>query len=56
MVHNPKEQSAVRQDSLIRNTLLVNEATVHVKKGSYDKAIFLYNQVSFKFIIKKRYS
>jgi len=53
MVHHPKGQSAVRRNSLfIRNTLLVNEATVHMKNGSYNKAIFLYNQVSFKFIKK----
>ena len=51
MVHHPKGQPVVRRESLIRNTLLVNEATIHVKNGSYNKAIFLYNQVSFKFII-----
>lgn len=45
MVHHKKGQSAARRSSLIiRNTLLVNEATVHVKNGSYNKAIFLYNQ------------
>jgi len=54
MVHHPKGQSAVRRSSLfIRNALLVNEATVHMKNGSYNKAIFLYNQVSFKFIKKR---
>lgn len=50
MVYQSKKQSAIRvkQTSLIiRNTLLVNEATVHVKNGNYNKAIFLYNQVSF---------
>jgi len=61
MVHHSKGQSKqsairVRRSSLfIRNTLLVNEATVHMKNGSYNKAIFLYNQVSFKFIVKKAY-
>ncbi|XP_018044764.1 PREDICTED: tetratricopeptide repeat protein 25 isoform X1 [Atta colombica] len=44
MVYHPKGQPVVRRESLIRNTLLVNEATIHMKNGSYDKAIFLYNQ------------
>lgn len=47
--HQSKEESAdrVKQTSLVvRNTLLVNEATVHVKNGHYNKAIVLYNQVS----------
>ncbi|XP_072743692.1 outer dynein arm-docking complex subunit 4-like isoform X2 [Anoplolepis gracilipes] len=47
MVQHSKKQSAARikrTSLIIRNTLLVNEATVHVKNGNYNKAIFLYNQ------------
>ncbi|XP_011638944.1 tetratricopeptide repeat protein 25 isoform X1 [Pogonomyrmex barbatus] len=45
MVHHTKRQSSVRRNSLfVRNALLVNEATIHVKNGNYNKAIFLYNQ------------
>ncbi|XP_050463617.1 outer dynein arm-docking complex subunit 4 isoform X2 [Cataglyphis hispanica] len=47
MVYHSKKQSAIqikRTSLIIRNTLLVNEATVHVKNGHYNKAIFLYNQ------------
>ncbi|XP_025263746.1 tetratricopeptide repeat protein 25 isoform X2 [Camponotus floridanus] len=46
MVHHSKKQSTTRikRTFIIRNTLLVNEATVHVKNGNYNKAIFLYNQ------------
>lgn len=43
-----KSAQRVRRASIIvRNALLVNEAAVHMKNGNYNKAILLYNQVSF---------
>ncbi|XP_032671773.1 tetratricopeptide repeat protein 25 isoform X2 [Odontomachus brunneus] len=33
-----------RSSIVVRNALMVNEATVHVKNGNYNKAISLYNQ------------
>lgn len=42
-----RDKSVRRTSLIVRNAPLVNEATVHMKNGNYNKAILLYDQVSF---------
>jgi hypothetical protein len=48
MTNHPKKRSVIRirQTLIIQNAFLINEAKIHEKNGNYNKAIFLYNQVS----------
>jgi len=59
MTNHTKKKSIIqiRQTSLIiQNALLVNEAIIHEKNGNYNKAIFLYNQVSDRMSTEKKLS
>lgn len=47
MVNHGKVKSQVKYFISIEKKLFVDEAMVHIKNGNYNKAIYLYNKVSF---------
>lgn len=47
MVNHGKVKSQVKHFISIEKKLFVDEAMVHIKNGNYNKAMYLYNKVSF---------